>query len=162
MIVVSNSTILIGLSKIGKLDLLQKLFTKIVIPAEVFDEVVGKGENKPGADDVKNASWIETSSISDRIQVQLLMGSLDKGEAEAVVLAKEKGANLILLDEEKARKMAVLAGFKVMGVLGVLLLAKKLGIITAVKPYIQKLQQKKFRIGDKVVVRALREAGEKP
>ena len=69
-------------------------------------------------------------------------------------------ADLILLDEEKARKMATLAGFNVMGVLGVLLLAKKRGIIAAVKPYIQELQQKKFRISDKVVMGVLHKAGE--
>ena len=72
MIVVSNSTILIRLTKTGKLDLLQTLFAKIIVPTEVFHEVATKGKNKPGADAVKDASWIETASVLDRIQVQLL------------------------------------------------------------------------------------------
>jgi predicted nucleic acid-binding protein len=72
MIVVSNSTILIGLAKIGKLDLLRRIFTKIYIPREVYIELVEKGKRKPGAEKIKNSRWIESRAVKDRTQVNLL------------------------------------------------------------------------------------------
>ena len=90
------------------------------------------------------------------------MGSLERGEAEVLVLAKELEADLILLDEEKARKSAIIAGFNVMGLLGLFNLAKNIGLIHEVRPLINELMIKKFRISDKVIEEALRKAGEPP
>jgi predicted nucleic acid-binding protein len=88
------------------------------------------------------------------------MASLDKGEAEVLALSKELRADLILLDEEKARKSAVIAGFEVMGLLGVLVIARNLGLIEALKPLIEELKNKRFRISDRVIAEALLKAGE--
>ncbi len=90
------------------------------------------------------------------------MGSLERGETEVLVLARELEADLILLDEEKARKSAVIAGFNVMGLLGLFHLAKNIGLIHEVRPLINELMTKKFRISDKVIEEALRKAGEPP
>lgn len=160
MIVVSDSTILIGLAKIGKLDLLSKIFPKIFIPQEVYIELVEKGKRKPGAEKIKNARWIESKSVKDRTQVNLLLASLEKGEAEVLCLAKELKAGLVLLDEEKARKSAVLAGFTVLGTVGLLLLAKDLGLIKEVRSPLNELQKKKFRISERIITEALKKAGE--
>ena len=112
MIVVSNSTILIGLAKIGKLDLLRKIFSKVYIPEEVFKEVAERGKKKPGSQVISKAGWIEIKPINEKTQVNFLMAFLEKGEAEVLALAKEINTDLILLDEEKARKSAVIAGLK--------------------------------------------------
>jgi len=160
LIVVSDSTILIGLAKIGELNLLKKVFSKIYIPEEVFKEVVEKGRKKPGSEDIKTASWIKSKSVKDKIQVAFLMGNLEKGEAEVLVLAKELKADLVLVDEEKARKSAAIAGFDIMGLLGLLVLAKKLNLIDEIRPLIDKLKSKKFRISDKIIKETLTEAGE--
>lgn len=160
MIVVSNSTILIGLVKIGKLDLLPKLFSKIYIPEEIYRELVEKGKRKSGSDRIKKAKWIEAMPVKDKTQVNLLMFSLEKGEAEALCLAKELKADLILLDEGKARKSAVLAGFGIMGTVGLLLLAKDLGLIKEIKFFLDELQRKKFWISERIVLEALKKAGE--
>ena len=88
------------------------------------------------------------------------MVSLEKGEAGVLALARELQADLILVDEEKARKSATIAGFNVMGLLGLLILAKSLGLIKEVKPLIEELRKKKFRISDWVVTEALKRAGE--
>ena len=69
MIVVSDSTILIGLAKIGKLDLLKEVFHKIYVPEEVFREVTERGLNKPGAQFVRKTAWIKAKPIEDRTQV---------------------------------------------------------------------------------------------
>jgi len=68
-----------------------------------------------------------------------------------LVLARELEANLILLDEEKARNSAVIAGFEIMGLLGLFILAKKLGQIHEVRPFVEELMIKKFRISDKII-----------
>lgn len=160
MIVVSDSTILIGLLKIGKLDLLKETFSKVYIPEEVFKEVVERGKGKPGSKVIKEAVWIEPKPVKDKIQVAFLLGSLEKGEAEVLVLARELEADLILLDEEKARKSAVIAGFEIMGLLGLFILAKNLGLIHEVRPLVDELMIKKFRIGDKIIEQTLKKAGE--
>lgn len=160
MIVVSDSTILIGLVKIGKLHLLREIFSKIFIPEEVFKEVVERGKGKPGSKVIKAAAWIEVKPVKDKIQVSFLLGSLEKGEAEVLVLARELEADLILLDEEKARKSAVIAGFEIMGLLGLFILAKNLGLIYEVRPLIDELMIKKFRISDIIIEKTLKKVGE--
>ena len=151
MIVVSDSTILIGLVKIGKLDLLKETFSKVYIPEEVFKEVVERGKGKPGSKVIKETAWIEPKPVKDKIQVAFLLGSLEKGEAEVLVLARELEADLILLDEEKARKSAVIAGFEIIGLLG---------LIHEVRPLVDELPRKKFRISDKIIEKTLKNAGE--
>ena len=89
MIVVSDSTALIGLAKIGKTHLLRDIFSTVYIPEEVFKEVTEAGKNKPGSDVIRNAEWVETKAVQDRTQVNLLMASLDEGEAEVLALSKE-------------------------------------------------------------------------
>ncbi|OPL11285.1 MAG: hypothetical protein AVO38_15915 [delta proteobacterium ML8_D] len=92
--------------------------------------------------------------------IELFLGYLGKGEAEAIILSKEKKADLILIDEKKARKAARRAGFEVIGVLGLLLAAKNKALIPAVKPFIKELSKQGFRLSKKVTERALKEAGE--
>ena len=160
MIVVSDSTILIGLVKIGKLDLLKEIFFKVYIPEEVFKEVVERGKEKPGSKVIKEAAWIEVKPVKDKIQVNFLLGSLEKREAEVLVLGRELETDLILLDDEKARKSAVIAGFEIMGLLGLFVLAKNLGLIDEVRPLVDELMIKKFRISDKIIETILKKAGE--
>lgn len=160
MIVVTDSTVLIGLAKLGQLTLLKEIFSKVSIPDEVFKEVVEQGKDKPGSKLIRESSWIETKAVKDKTQVRFLMGSLDRGEAEVLALARELDADLILIDEEKARKSAVIAGFKVMGLLGLFNLAKNKGLIHEVRPIINELKTKKFWISDKVIEEALKKADE--
>ncbi len=88
------------------------------------------------------------------------MSSFGRGEAEVLALAKEKKADLILLDEKRARKTARRAGFKVMGVLGILVISKNKGFISSVKPFIEELNKQGFRLSEKVIKRTLKEARE--
>ena len=162
MIVVADSTVLIGLAKLGKLALLKEIFSKVSIPAEVFKEVVELGKDKPGSKLIRKSSWIETKAVKDKTQVNFLMGSLDRGEAEVLAMARELETDLILLDEEKARKSAVIAGFNVMGLLSLFNLAKNMDLIHEVRPLINELMTKRFRISDKVIEETLKKAGEPP
>ena len=107
MIIVSNTAVFIGLAKIGRLDLLPKIFPKIYVPDEVYKELVEKGKRKPGSDKIKKAKWIETKSVKDRTPINLLLASLQKGEAEVLCLAKELKADLLLLDDGMPQFMVV-------------------------------------------------------
>lgn len=139
MIIVSNATPLIAFSKIQQLNLLKSVVNEIIIPEEIFNEVVIYGQGKPGSLDVQKASWIKSQKVSNQNQVNLLLPTLDKGEAEVIVLAQELQANLVLIDEVSARKVAKLLNLTVIGTIGILIKAKDAGHIHAVKPYFDQL-----------------------
>lgn len=159
MLVVSNSSCLIGLSRIKKLHLLNDLFGKIFIPQEVYKDVAVKGKDKSGAREVEKAKgiWIEVKDVKDKLGVQLLLTELDPGEAEAIVLAKELEANLVIIDEEKAANVAMVAGLRVIGTVGILILARKVGKLDNLKVVLDQLIENRFRLSEEVYQRALRE-----
>lgn len=128
MNVVSNSTPLIALSRIQKLDLLKEYFSVVSIPEEVYDEVVTRGGVLYGATEVSQASWIHVVSVENRTAVDALCLNLDRGEAEAIVLAREIDA-LLIIDDRDGRNAASTLGVPVTGTVGVLLMAAQDGII---------------------------------
>lgn len=136
MIVVSDATPLIALAKIGQLSLLQQLFGGILIPQMVYDEVVTNAALRAGAAEISQAEWISVRSPEDQDRVAYLRTDLDAGEAEALVLANELKADWILLDEAKARLAAEFLGLHFIGTIGLLLLAKRMGILAAIRPLI--------------------------
>jgi len=125
MIVVSNTTPLIGLACIGRFDLLQQLFGELYIPQAVYDEAVTAGREVGGAKhEVSTATWIKTVSVRDRLAVDVLLDELDLGEAETIVLAGEMNADWVLMDERKGRRKLTQLGLKKIGTVGILLKAK--------------------------------------
>jgi hypothetical protein len=99
MIVVSNTTPLIGLATIQHFDLLEQLFGKIHIPQAVYDEAVTAGREAGGAKrEVIAAVWIETVPVQDQLAVEVLLDELDRGEAETIVLAHELNSDWVLMD----------------------------------------------------------------
>lgn len=123
MIVVSNSSPLISLAKIGAFDLLQRMYGKLVVSAEVYAEVVVAGAGLHGAAEVLKSQWIEVQQIRHPTalkEIQSRRLSLGLGELSAILLAREIGADLVLLDDLGARKFAQKQGFKVQGSVAVL------------------------------------------
>lgn len=157
---VLNSTVLIGLSKIGKLAMLQKIFSDIFIPEMVYQEVVIEGKDKPGSQEAIGAKWLNVLKVKDYIEVNFLAEELGYGEAEVLVLAKEINADWVLIDEEKGRNAAVAAGFNVIGVVGLLVAFKKLNFIKKIKPLLEQLRQNKFYISDEIYRFVLSKVGE--
>jgi predicted nucleic acid-binding protein len=160
VIVVCNATPLIALAKINRLTLLPELFGAILIPQAVYSEVVILPPDRPGAAEIQQAEWIHARAVTDRIKVDYLRADLDPGEAEALVLAEEIAADWILLDEPKARLAAELLGLKFIGTIGLLLLAKRIGKIKAVRPLLDELKANKFHLSEKVYRATLKQAGE--
>ncbi len=123
MIVCSNTSPIIFLSKINQLDLLDKCFSKTFLPEAVIDELIG----------YPIPEFIYKSKISDHGNAFVTgsLGALHRGELEAIVLARELKADFIILDDHLARKKARRMGIQVIGTLGVLLLACKKEIISS-------------------------------
>ena len=147
--IVSNTTPLISLMKISELEILKKLYSEIFIPQAVYKEIEA-GKNKEFYQDLSKIKWIKIKSIKDKLSVNYFL-DLDAGEAEAIVLASELGADKIVLDEKLGRFYAKHAGLKVTGTIGVLVKAKRVGLIKELKPLLIELTQKEVWISEKLI-----------
>ena len=144
MIVVSNSSPLIALARIDRLDLLVSFYKKILIPAEVHHEVTVAGRGLPGAEEVRNVRWIEVASPTNPPHPSLTAAcqNLGAGERAALLLAQSLKADLVLLDEWKARRVARDAGLSVVGCLGILEAGARRGLVPDLRQaYIDLLRQ---------------------
>jgi len=130
MKVVVDSTPLIALSLIDKLSLLREIFTEIIIPKSVFEEVAILGEGRPGSEEVKSATWLTVSEPQDRGPLPPSLLGLHTGEMDVILLAKELDADYAIIDERLGRRVAKALGLKVKGTLGVLLAAYQSGLIS--------------------------------
>ncbi|BAZ81557.1 MAG: DUF3368 domain-containing protein [Sphaerospermopsis kisseleviana] len=147
-VAVTNSTCLIGLERIGRLEILPQVFSFIFIPLAVQKEV---GINE---------DWPIVQPVANLALVAALKTQLDPGEAEAITLAIELGDVFLIIDERNARGIAQQMGLKVIGTLGMLLRAKEKGVISEVKPLIMSLESVNFRIAPALIQKALILAGE--
>jgi predicted nucleic acid-binding protein len=161
--VVSNSSVLIALSRIGQLALLSQRFKEgILIPQAVWQEVVETGKGRQGANEVKAADWITVCEvIKNQPLLTLLHTDLDKGESEAIALCVQEQADVILLDERKARRKAVSLDLTVLGTVGILIWAKRAGLIENLRQQLNILQTTgHFRLSRTVYEQALQSVGE--
>ncbi len=161
MSVVSDSSPLIRFARLGNLELLHTLYGERMVPEAVWDEVVVSGAGHPGGEEVARAPWIRRRPVANRPLVQALRQHLAAGEAEAIALALEMGAEFLLMDDRLGRPTARRLGVRPIGPVGVRLEAKRQGVIPAVRPYLDALRDAAgSRLGDEVYARVLRDAGE--
>ncbi len=161
MKVVSNTTPLIGLASIGQFDLLRQLFGEVLIPHAVYDEAVTFGRETGSAkQEVQAANWIRIVTVRDRLAVDVLLDELDLGEAETIVLAREINAEWVLMDEKKGRRKLVQLGIPKIGTLGILLKAKQVGLIPAIRDDVLTLRAQGFSISQPVIDAMLQQANE--
>lgn len=143
MIVVSDTSPIANLIKIGHLDLLRLVYGTIFIPTQVYEEVQALQNFGYNVEDFSSLSWIHQVSPQNMVWVnELIHQDLDRGEAEAIVLAKELGANVLLMDERLGTSVARSMGLHTIGLLGILVVAKRQNIITDVKNWLDLLQNK--------------------
>ena len=156
--VVSNTTPIISLLKVGKLEILKELYQELCIPYEVYLEIEA-GKNKEYYTDLTKVEWIRIVKIQSEKSLLFFL-DLDKGEAEAIALANETNADLIILDETLGRFHAKHIGWNVTGTIGVLLKAKEKGIIDKIKPILNELSQKGIWLSEKLIKQTLTKASE--
>jgi predicted nucleic acid-binding protein len=159
--IISNAGPLITLSQVGKLNLLKELYGTIIIPETVQYEVVVQGQGAVGAEEVGKASWINVQAVTNKLAVELLRERLDAGESEAIVLAMESKADLLLMDEARARRISEGRGIKLIGTLGLLAVAKKRGLITKIRPLLDQLMSVGFYMSSDLYQAMLEQTGEK-
>lgn len=139
MIVVSDASPIIALSLIGQLKLLKDLYHEIEVPGAVYQEITRLGKDQTGVQEILRANWILARPINNDVLANALLGELDQGEAEAITLAKEVKAELLLIDERRGRKVATRLGLNVIGVLGILIEAKKKGLVGSLRQQLDDL-----------------------
>ncbi|MFM7853582.1 MAG: DUF3368 domain-containing protein [Flammeovirgaceae bacterium] len=163
MVVVSDTTTISNLFLIDKLWILEKLYQNVIIPASVFDELkkLESGSNRK-IDKIEEAKWIKITKVNHSDFVSILLLTLDKGEAEAIVLASEMKADLLIMDEVKGRKYAKQLNLNVVGLIGILLLAKQKMLIKSVREILYELKEKAgFWISEKLFNATIELANEK-
>lgn len=156
--VVLNNTPLVALWAIGRLDLLRQLFGEVLVPEAVREEFLARDAGERSRS-LEAAPWIRTVPVEHPRRVLSLTG-LDRGEAEVLVLAEEREARLVVLDEKKARRYAERLGFARTGTLGIILLAKEKGFIDSVRSSVDRLCEAGLYLGTDLVQRTLEIAGE--
>lgn len=131
MIVVSDTTPIISLLKIGQLSLLEKLFHRVMIPKAVYTELTSDVRFQSEAEQIRGCTFIEQVKVTQVKSVELLRRAtgLDKGESEAIIYTDENKADLLLMDEAKGRQIAKQMGLKIMGTVGILLAAYEDGLL---------------------------------
>ena len=157
MIVVSNTTPIIALSSIGKINLLEQLFKKIIVAKAVYKEI--KAKESYGNIEI-DAAFFHTRSIKGTKYLGFLLNDLDQGEAETIILAKELKAEFIIMDERLGNKIAKSQGIIVIGTLSILILAKKKGLIQNVKPSLDEMIDKGSWYSKRVYTNFLQSIGE--
>jgi len=134
-IIISDTSCLIALTNIGRLDVLRHLYETVLITPEVADEY---GEPLP--------EWINVNAVRDAGKTVAFNRFIDLGESSAIALAMEIDGALVVVDDLEARQFALSLGLKITGTLGVLIRAFKQGIITDISPVISQLKEIGFRL----------------
>ncbi len=147
--IISDTSCLILLDKIGELDILKKLFGSIVTTTEVLEEY---GQPLP--------SWLLIRQPKDKNYQLLIESFVDKGEASAIALALESDNSLLIIDDRKGRHFARQLGLSIIGTIGIIVDAKLAGIIPSVKPVLAKIKTTNFRLTEELELLILQKAGE--
>jgi predicted nucleic acid-binding protein len=161
--VISDASVLIGLGAAGRIELLREFYGEVLVPPAVWAEVTSAG-TRPGAEEARSArqaGWLQLRAPASAPLVRQLQRTLDAGEAEAIALATELPQSLLLLDDADGRETARQLGLDFTGTVGVLLRAKRVGKLPALKPVLDHLvQQHRFRLSRKLYEAVLRQSGE--
>lgn len=155
MIIVSDTTPIISLIKINRIDLLEQLFQEVFIPDAVYKELTTNILFSNEAEIVKKCSFLKTLSIQNQKSLKLLqaISGLDDGESEAIILAEELSSTVLIIDEKKGRKVAKQLGIPITGTIGILIQAYSEKRITKqeIISYIDTLKQSKIRLSDSLI-----------
>jgi predicted nucleic acid-binding protein len=157
--IVSDAGPIVVFARIGRLSLLHDVTGALLIPDAVHSEIFVKKGAMPGASEVAQATWIQRVSVANRSIVDRMPTVLHEGEREAIALAKERGAQL-LIDEIRARRAASDQGIEVIGTLRILDHAKRSGHIDLAQPIIAQMLSQGYRFDRALILRFLEIVGE--
>lgn len=156
--VILNNTPLVALWSLGLLTLLRDLYEEVIISPAVYEEFLAT-ERSARQTALDEAPWIKITPLTNPRQALVYVG-LDRGEAEVLVLANERSARLVIIDERKGRRYAQRLGLPLTGTVGLLLTAKHNGLLPALAPLINQLLKEGLFLAPELVAKALELAGE--
>lgn len=147
--VIADASCFILLEKVDGLYILQKLFKTVTTSAEVAKEF---GKPLP--------EWVQIKAVQDKNLQSALFLEVDLGEASAIALASENQPSLLIIDDLKGRKLAKRLHLTITGTLGVIIIAKREGVLSQIKPLFDRIQLTNFRMSSFLLEKILREVGE--
>ena len=148
MIVVSDTTAVSNLVQIGHLELLKKIYSRIIIPKGVHDELLVLDKFEIPIQEILKSDWIEVRKVESEVLLKKFSTELDLGEAEAIALAIELNAEYLLIDEKLGRRIAKENHIPIIGTLGILLKGRELGLIKNMRGQMDDLRKIGFWISD--------------
>ncbi|MFB2920225.1 MULTISPECIES: DUF3368 domain-containing protein [Aerosakkonema] len=158
-IVINTSPLIALVAALGDLTILQSLYTEILVPFEVCQEILSGGSSNFAIAEFIAANWLQKQP--DPLNISpLLLNSLDIGEASVIQLALNENIQTVCIDETVGRRIARLSGLSVTGSIGILLRAKQEGYPLSIKQSIQKMINQGIRLSTTVIEFALKQAGE--
>lgn len=156
--IVADSSPLITFARNNQLTLLKKIVNQLIIPQAVFNEIVIK-EEKPGAKEIKSSAWIKTQAIQNKTELTSFPFNFGQGEKEAIILAQELNA-ILLIDDYRPRKEAAKRGLKTISSITILQEAKEKSLIPEVKELLDNFIQAGFYISNELYKTILMKVGE--
>ena len=148
-IIIPDTSCLIFLEKIGEIQILKELYSRVVTTNEITKEYI-----------YSLPKWIKISDAREKQYQKVLEQIVDKGEASIMVLALETAESVVAIDDLKARKLAKSLDLQITGTLGIIVKAKKAGLIKSTKECITKLREVDFRISEKIAKEIIKLSGE--
>ncbi len=155
-VIVADTSPLLHLARVGRLDLVEAVLGRVIVPRTVWSELVRPGTRRDVLDALRGATWL---SVADDPALESL--GLDPGETAAILLAGAVAAEVLLIDERRGRAVAVVRGLHVIGTLGVLVGARRAGALDRVAPVIAELRADGFWLSDAVTDAVLEQVGER-
>ncbi len=153
ILVVSDTSAISALLQVGQAQILQTLYDRIVIPPAVEQELLRAHREIP--------AFVEVHAVAETLELMRRLLLLDEGEACAITLAEQINADLLLIDEKKGRTVAEQAGLRYIGLVGVLIEARRRGVIPALRPILARLvKDAGFRLAPALQTAVIREVGE--
>jgi len=153
VIVVSDTSVVTALLQLGQIEILRSLYGEVILPKAVQHELLRSHNSLP--------SFLVVQSAADREMVRSLEEILDRGESEAIAISLELSADALLMDELKGREEARARGLRVVGLLGVLVQARRAGLVPLLSPLLQQLRHEVgFYISDQLEADVLKVVGE--
>ncbi|MFY9346090.1 MAG: DUF3368 domain-containing protein [Planctomycetota bacterium] len=156
-LLVADAGPIITLATVGRFGLLRDLASEVVVPRTVFEEIVA-GAPRPGATEIR-ADWIRVADARRELSDAFAL-MVDRGEAEALALAKELPASVLVVDDLRARRLALELGLRFTGTLGILDMAKRSGLLGSLRVEMENLRRAGFRIAEPIAAEFLRRSGE--
>ena len=160
--IISNATPLIAFSRINQLPLMRQIVKELVIPEAVSEEIAAYPSTSAGAIVLADEPWIQIRMLTSKSQLPSLLPVLDPGEAAVIALALERQAKLVLIDELTGRKVAKSLGLSVVGSVGLLIQAKRIGKIKTVEPFLSAMQQAGLYFSQRFIDDVLSQVNESP